>query len=190
MGCLLGYNAGTVTTSHASCATTATGSGNIVESGGGLVGRSDGVVSDSYATGEVRSDSRAAGLVGETVGGRISDSYATGNVSTGGLRRCRLVWWARAINGTRVTNSYATGDVHAGVAGNAGGLLGDWDLRPGDSDWQLRHRQCLHHRRRQAWAALVGRLNSGADVIGSYATGNVSATGNNSNLGGLVGWAE
>ena len=86
-GCLVGYNGGTVTTSHASCAATATGTyadtNNMSDTAGGLIGeRNDSVLSDSYATGEVESSFRSGGVVGDARGSsRTRGSYAIGNVS-------------------------------------------------------------------------------------------------------------
>ena len=61
VGCLIGYNGGTVTTSHASCAATATGSYFGGDLAGGLVGRSDSAIRDSYATGDISADRSAGG---------------------------------------------------------------------------------------------------------------------------------
>ena len=63
---------------------------------GGLVGYSNGTISNSYATGEVTAtassdafSSYSGGLVGLNTGiGTISNSYATGEVTAHSLRRC------------------------------------------------------------------------------------------------------
>jgi uncharacterized repeat protein (TIGR02543 family) len=85
---------------------------------GGLVGNSGGTVSSSYATGSVTGGGWIGGLVGEHCG-TVSDSYSTGSVTgnalVGGL--------AGGILGGTVGNCYSTG----GVAGNStvGGLVAD-----------------------------------------------------------------
>ena len=84
VGCLLGYNAGTVRDSSASCAATATGTDDTAASrdqAGGLVGGERGhhgelgapapaSLPDSHATGNVTSDRNAGGLVGVSTTGR------------------------------------------------------------------------------------------------------------------------
>ena len=88
---------------------------------GGLVGigRSNTMITNSYATGDVRGEgSRAGGLVGN-LGGEISNSYAAGDVDgstfIGGLV-------GHAANAT-IGNSYAIGDVNGD--NTVGGLIGD-----------------------------------------------------------------
>ncbi|QRY70605.1 filamentous hemagglutinin N-terminal domain-containing protein (plasmid) [Ensifer sp. PDNC004] len=90
---------------------------------GGLIGRNRGIVSGSYATGNVAANgasgfgASAGGLVGINQGS-IADSYATGNV-TGVTRAGGLV--GDDIGGD-VANTYATGAVSAATAG---GLIGE-----------------------------------------------------------------
>ena len=85
---------------------------------GGLVGRNDGSIIASYATGNVYSDrsgrnndsSNAGGLVGYNHGGSITASYAMGNVyGEGGLLVGALVGQSDA--NALVTASYGFGDV-------------------------------------------------------------------------------
>ena len=85
---------------------------------GGLVGDSEGEITDSYATGSVDgSGDDVGGLVGNN-SGTITDSYATGSVegdnSVGGLV---------GDNSGTITDLYATGSVEA-VTSGAGGLVG------------------------------------------------------------------
>ncbi|WP_080835080.1 InlB B-repeat-containing protein [Cohnella massiliensis] len=95
-----------------------TGSGTV----GGLVGRNDGLVQNTYATGSVsgRFDG-VGGLVGWNRG-TVQTSYATSGVNgtismTGGL-----VGWN---DGGTVRDSYATGRVNGGASPNGtGGLIG------------------------------------------------------------------
>ncbi len=100
-----------------------------INSVGGLVGQSNGNISDSHATGNVTGYTAwVGGLVG-TNSGHISNSYASGDVSgwqyVGGLVGFNL------HAGTIINNStldalhscsYATGDVSA--QGFVGGLIG------------------------------------------------------------------
>ncbi|NHN33062.1 immunoglobulin-like domain-containing protein [Paenibacillus agricola] len=95
---------------------------------GGLVGYNswDSVIKESYASGDVSSNSAIGGLVGN-LDGRIENSYATGNVSgttanhTGGLV-------GTSFGGT-IVNSYAAGIVSSG-SGLKGGLVGNEDISP------------------------------------------------------------
>ena len=88
---------------------------------GGLVGVNYGLISDSYATGDVSGVHMVGGLAGFSGGYQslITDSYATGKVnavfdSAGGLV-------GKLYNGI-IRNSYATGNVTA--ESYAGGLIG------------------------------------------------------------------
>lgn len=97
----------------------------INDTAGGLVGRNQGFVGGSYATGNVASNgasgfnATAGGLVGINQG-TIVNSYASGSVSgvtdAGGLVGLQMAG--------SVSNAYATGAVSAGNTGNAGGLIG------------------------------------------------------------------
>ena len=191
-GCLVGYNGGTVTTSHASCAATATGTyadtNNMSDTAGGLIGRNDSVLSDSYATGEVESSFRSGGVVGDARGSsRTRGSYAIGNVSatkSGGAAGGLLGF---VSIGSRITNSYATGNVTVASNSDAGGLVG----RTGASNVQVNGSYATGNvsttGNSNNLGGLVGYLRDNGDAIGSYATGNVSTTGNSNTLGGLVG---
>ena len=195
-GCLLGYSGGTVTTSHATCAATATGSysptaatgGDYV---GGLIGRNDGTVSDSYAAGDVRGDDRAGGLLGLS-SGAVTGSYATGAVSVSALNGNGggLIGDLRDV----VTDSYATGNVTAssGVTGaRIGGLVGQTSF----VNARIIRSYATGNVTASGANSLVGGLlgvtgTNSARVIGSYATGAVTANGANSALGGLVGFVQ
>ncbi|WP_225422666.1 beta strand repeat-containing protein, partial [Pseudomonas huaxiensis] len=86
---------------------------------GMLVGRSDGSISNAFATGRVSGDLYVGGLVGRS-DGSISNAYATGSVrgsdNVGGLA---------GKNGGSIGNAYATGSVMGG--GTVGGLVG-WNI--------------------------------------------------------------
>ncbi|HEY8065248.1 MAG TPA: GLUG motif-containing protein [Methylosinus sp.] len=152
---------------------------------GGLVGANyansatNGVISNSYAMGEVTARTAPAGtvrtafggLVGLNTGGTIKSSYATGDVAFGatdavlannggvvdGSALGGLVG-QNGVNGSyigTVVNSYATGDV-SGPGNYIGGLVG---------------------------------YNYGGKIDSSYASGDVTGNAVNSsqNVGGLVG---
>jgi hypothetical protein len=86
---------------------------------GGLVGRvSDyGVVERSFATGNMISDRRSGGLIGQIFRGTVKDSYATGNVSgniAGGLTATQNNNGGGFEDQTLIiTNCYATGTATA-----------------------------------------------------------------------------
>ncbi len=93
------------------------------DAAGGLVGRNQGIIDGSYATGTVAANgasgfnASAGGLVGINQG-TITNSYATGGV-TGVTRAGGLV--GDQMSG-RIANTYATGAVAAGMTG---GLVGE-----------------------------------------------------------------
>jgi len=97
---------------------------------GGLVGKNSDTVSNSFSTAGVSGVVNAGGLVGDNWRGTVSNSYSTGNV-IGSSCVGGLV--AYSNNGT-VTNSYSTGS----VTGNeeVGGLVGrNYHSTVGDSFW-------------------------------------------------------
>ena len=208
VGCLLGYNAGTVRDSSASCAATATGANappTGIDRAGGLVGQNaneaggPGLIRDSSATGAVSGDSVAGGLVGQNgINGQVTGSSATGAVSVsdaegkaGGL--------AGILNGgADVRDSSATGaSAVAGSGPNSfvGGLVGQIDSTNTTVTDSYATR-AVSASGAGSFAGgglgnlaggLAGVISGGAIVSASYATGNVSATAANSKLGGLAG---
>ncbi|NDP59739.1 MAG: filamentous hemagglutinin N-terminal domain-containing protein, partial [Oxalobacteraceae bacterium] len=152
---------------------------------GSLVGLNSGLISSSYATGDVSGRGLVGGLVGIHDNGSIEGSYATGNVhgtdgSIGGL--------VGALNSVRgnpssptIRNSYATGNVSGSYT--VGGLLGDNNFgvvsnshATGTVTWTNAAPQ------HEKFGGLMG-YNSGT-VDSSYATGNVSG---DITVGGLAG---
>ena len=153
---------------------------------GGLVGyNSEGSIRNSYARASVSGDEHVGGLVGRNAASGFSsasaiaeilNSYARGNVS-GNNNVGGLVGYNSGSGdndfgneGTaRIVNSYASGSVIA-VMSNVGGLVGYNASRGGNGRYS-------------------GGGGNGYTLIRySYATGNVTADGNNAtNLGGLVG---
>jgi cysteine-rich repeat protein len=183
VGGLVGYYSSSIGNSSSSVTVVSTG-----DSVGGLVGtlKAEGTINNSYATGNVigGNDSNSynvGGLVGENAGA-ISNSYATGDINgdigLGGL--LGKSGWNSTID-----NSYATGNVTGNIA--IGGLVGialqtiiNNSYATGDAYGA------------SSIGGLVGQnYNSAAKndydaiISNSYATGNVTATGDHA--GGLVG---
>ena len=153
---------------------------------GGLVGVNYGLISDSYATGDVSGVHMVGGLAGFSGGYQslITDSYATGKVnavfdSAGGLV-------GKLYNGI-IRNSYATGNVTA--ESYAGGLIGS--ISGTDSTIEVSNTYALGDVTTTANYAggLIGAANNGTQGVikNSYAKGNVKGA---YNVGGLMGYNE
>jgi hypothetical protein len=179
VGGMVGQNASgsTIVASHS----TATVNGRFYV--GGLVGLNRGVISESSASGNVTGTDNVGGLVGYTYGA-VSDSNASGNIT--GVRN---VGGLLGYNyGANTTNNHASGIVNG--TQNVGGLVGQ--NRAGGISQS--HATGTVSGTSQV-GGLVGYLSEGgecgecaSDVSDSYATGNVTATGNFA--GGLVGEVE
>ncbi|MGA0565118.1 MBG domain-containing protein [Ancylobacter sp. VNQ12] len=118
-GGLVGYNylsSSIIANSSASGTVSATTS--VGSSAGGLAGLNAGVISGSFATGNVASGYNSGGLVGNNNGGSVSNSFATGSVS--GFYQGGLLGF---LSGT-VTDTYATGSVSGSNGYYSGGLVG------------------------------------------------------------------
>ena len=135
---------------------------------GGLVGRNDGTIINSYATGGVSGGIDVGGLVGQN-NGTIQGSYATGRVS-GGAGVGGLV----GANKGPITASYATGRVSG--TQSVGGLVGlnDGTIHTSYAAEYVSGKSLV--------GGLVG-LND-ATITNSYAAGGVSG---GTDVGGLVG---
>ena len=127
---------GTVDTTYATGTVTSTGTGIGLIAVGGLIGRNEGQISVSYATGNVSGDSRGVvgGLTGKMAGPSFAN-YATGNVSGSGtgtgatdvqsLNMGGLTGYIEIDSGEYLRASYATGNVSgSGTGVKAGGLIG------------------------------------------------------------------
>lgn len=161
-GGLLGSNSGS---SHTVSDCHATGNVTAVETGGGLIGYSNGdTINDCYATGMVTAGYRAGGLVGSN-GSTITHCHAEGDVVVTGdadedvFSGGGLVAENAQYGNSNISDCYAVGNVTVAGSGSmlpAGGL--------------------------------VGWLASGNEVTNSYAEGDVSASGSGEiQVGGLVG---
>jgi hypothetical protein len=150
--------------------------GNVTgyDNAGGLVGKNEGTVSDSYSTCNVIGNLNVGGLVGKSDNseGTVTNSYATGNV-TGYDNVGGLLGWNR--EGT-VTNSYATGR----VTGNdsVGGLVGK------NSDTTSNSYATGRVTGNDNVGGLVGRNDNWGSLSDSYSTGSVTGS---SHVGGLMG---
>jgi len=148
---------------------------------GGLVGGSQGTITNSYATGNVEGNYYVGGLKGYSYSrDTITNSYATGNVSgdryVGGLAgNCSGGDYNCAI-----TNSYATGNVRGNQ--EIGGLVGS-------SGGTITNSYAIGNVEGIQAGGLVGycarALGSNCAITNSYATGNVEG---NEKVGGLVGY--
>ena len=210
VGCLLGYNAGTVRDSSASCAATATGANappTGIDRAGGLVGQNaneaggPGLIRDSSATGVVSGDSVAGGLVGQNgINGQVTGSSATGAVSASDAEGKAGGLVGILNGGADVRDSSATGaSAVAGSGPNSfvGGLVGQIDST-GTTVTDSYAARAVSASGAGSFASgglgnlaggLAGVISGGAIVSASYATGNVSTTADaaNSKLGGLAG---
>jgi len=136
VGGLVGRNAsGTISNSSAVGVTVSQSVTNMssVKDAGGLVGRNDGTITQSYATGSVSSNKDAGGLVGYNTG-TILRSYATGAVTLTALSNAASADTFGAggfvgvnLSGT-ITDAYSMGSVTAtnanSVSANLGGFAG------------------------------------------------------------------
>ena len=130
------------------------------DSVGGLVGRSNGSITASYATGEADggddNTDYVGGLVGFQADGSITASYATGDAD-GGAGSSDGVGGLVGGSFGSITASYATGDADGGDgdSDNVGGLVG---------------------------------LQDGGSITASYATGDADGGDGQDFVGGLAGF--
>jgi len=156
VGGLVGDNAhGVIDGSHASTKVTVSGSGYP----GGLVSLTSGIISNSYATGNVGGSANgtiiAGGLAASDLeGGTITNSFATGAVTTG---ESGTAGGLVAGNDGAIIGCYATGAVSDGVEGGGAFFIG----------------------------GLVAVNSVVGSIANSYARG--AATGYSDDVGGLAG---
>jgi hypothetical protein len=155
--------------------------------GGGLVGRSDtgAEIRDSFATGNVISDSRGGGLLGAATSSTlvycsVLRSYSTGAVS-GGSYIGGLVGLGTVLN---LTESWSSGDVTQTANTYAGGLVGYlYNASTVTNSFSWGDVATLGR-----GGGLIGTLGQTAAVTNSYSAGAVTGTG--SYIGGLIGYNE
>jgi hypothetical protein len=172
-----------------------------VQNVGGLVGLSEGTVSNSYSTGSVTGwNSYVGGLIGYNFCGTVSSSYSTSSVTGEGEYSWALGGLLGAHYGGTVSDSYAAGNVtgkdHVGglVGGNGGNMsdcyatgsvAGSEDVG-GLVGWNTGPVSSCYSTGEVAGQEVVGGLVglNGDNVSDSYSTGNVTGS---SGVGGLVG---
>jgi hypothetical protein len=172
VGGLIGENReGTIENSYATGSVS--GNGTELNVGvGGLIGKNEGMVTKSNATGSIKGVNNVGGLIGWHQVGTIENSYASGTVS-GDTKVGGLVGW----NGNNVGKSYASGTVNG--VNNVGGLVGQ-------NDYIVVNSYATGAVTGTGSGSNVGGLvgNNQKFIIDSYATGDVIGT---DNIGGLVG---
>ncbi len=183
-GGLVGYNAGTVTSSFA---TGAVNGGDLDV--GGLAGYNAGTIGTSFATGAVSTGTGAqyvGGLVGDNATGTVTGSYATGSVTVGNasIYVGGLVGENGELgqSGALVTSSYATGAVSTGTGvTDIGGLAG---ANTGTVTTSYATGGISGGSGSNSVGGLVGDNQATGVVSLSYASGTVSGS---DQVGGLVG---
>jgi filamentous hemagglutinin family protein len=147
---------------------------------GGLVGKSNGLIFNSYNTGAVTGSSNVGGLVGTNQWATIDNSYALGTVTGSGNNVGGLVGSnSVSLFGSAIRNSHAAGTVSG--SSNVGGLVGSND----SSSLSNSYATGAVTGSGDNIGGLVGTNSSSASIANSYATGAVTSSGNN--IGGLVG---
>jgi len=139
---------------------------------GGLVGRIDGIVSNSYSTCNVTGYCVVGGLVGCNYG-TASNCSAAGDVSAS----WRYAGGLAGINQGNVSSCYATGDVTGG-GHTVGGLMGRSDPS-GTVD------NCYSTGNVSGYTYVGGLMGENRNTVSnSYSTGKVNG---NNGVGGLIG---
>jgi hypothetical protein len=190
VGGLVGQNQSdaTITNSFATGAVTATTTGAVDISAGGLVGDNSGLITGSHATGSVTSnfgDATVGGLAGtSSPDATISNSFATGNVTVNGAVHG---WGGGLVGGNAGTIngvSFATGNVNvnATVLGLAGGLIA---YNIGDVD----HAYATGSVNVSGITGIAGGFVgvNGGFLNQTFATGSVGGSATDSVLGGFAG---
>jgi hypothetical protein len=170
---LVGENGGDISNSYATGAVT----GNDVV--GGLAGNNGGAINDSYANGDVTGNDYVGGLVGQTFS-NISNSYASGDVTgdrvVGGLAGSAL---------GEISNSYASGNIEFDIesfdpadSGFFGGLAGEAAYQPITNSYASGNIEFDIESFNPEYRHVGGFLGfwGGANVVDSYASGNVNDT--------------
>jgi len=114
------FSHGLIVSSTASGTVTATDPNSSL---GGLVGRNDGMIQSSSASGDAVGGTDCGGLVGSNIGGTVTQSHASGKVSVNSTVASGGGGLAGQSTGT-ISQSYATGTVTGGTAQIVGGLVG------------------------------------------------------------------
>ena len=140
---------------------------------GGLVGHTEGSVSNSYSTGNITGEENVGSLVGHN-DGTVSNSHSSGS-ATGDSRVGGLVGWNQATLSSSYSSCIVTGN------SSVGGLVGDNWYHKGTVSNSYATGNVFGTRR---VGGLVG-LNDYGSVTHSYSTGRVNGE---SDVGGLVAY--
>jgi filamentous hemagglutinin family protein len=185
------WNSNPLTNSHA----TGNVTGNTYT--GGLVGNSNAVISDSYATGNVGvihpDSSQIGGLIGRNnYSGTLTNVYATGNVTASWTHVGGLIGYSD--NSMTLTNVWASGSVSSSRYGNVGGLVG-YAYYGGTLNSASYRGISVSGASNQGVGGLVGYAHDGNVVISNSYVSNaasritIRSTGGGA-VGGLVGYAR
>ncbi|MFC7331871.1 MBG domain-containing protein [Rhodocista pekingensis] len=173
---------------------------------GGLVGSSSGLITNSYATGNITlggtGNQYVGGLVGvnsqttaTVVSARVFNSYATGDIAVGNAAATNAS--AQYIGGLAghmqngvVSGSFASGTVSVGRSATyVGGLVGSaeaFNLTSSSVLGSFATGRVVGGSVASNVGGLVGRV-FGSIVTGAYSTGSVTAGVGSTNIGGLIG---
>jgi hypothetical protein len=150
--------------------------GNAGNDKGGLIGRSQIPIINSYATGDVKGYQRVGGLVGYSES-TISKSFATGNISASSLGGGLV-----GLSGDIISESYATGNVTGD--NTLGGLAGQSSEI--SNSYSTGNVTIVFEDNRNSGGYYIGGLvgSSARKIDSSYSTGEVTGY---RNVGGLTG---
>jgi hypothetical protein len=141
---------------------------------GGLSAYNQGMINNSFVSGNIHGRSNIGGLVGRNLDGVISNSRSQISIYSNG-------WYVGGLVGSNsegtITNSHSSGEV-VGTQ-KVGGLVGN----NSDGEISLTHSNCNVTASGNEIGGLVG-INKLGTIINSYAIGNVSGY---DYVGGLVG---
>ncbi|MFV3077790.1 MBG domain-containing protein, partial [Niveispirillum fermenti] len=173
---------------------------------GGLVGSSSGLITNSYATGNITlggtGNQYVGGLVGvnsqttaTVVSARVFNSYATGDIAVG--NPAATVASAQYVGGLAghmqngiVSGSFASGTVSVGRSATyVGGLVGSaeaFNLTSSSVLGSFATGQVIGGSVSSNVGGLMGRV-FGSILIGAYSTGSVTAGVGSTAVGGLIG---
>ena len=143
---------------------------------GGLVGThwyDSSVISNSYATGNVRGEHFVGGLVGLVWGGHIRTSYATGDVTGQGTCHDTETYESAPCTDAGL----ASGDLYENVTTRIGGLVGGNRGATISTSFASGDVTGMHH-----VGGLVGE-NIGRTIRATYAHGDVTVSGPTENTG-------
>jgi trimeric autotransporter adhesin len=183
VGGLIGYSSSTASITGLSAAVDVTATGTS-GAAGGLIGRTNGAVSNSSATGNVSGANDAGGLIGMAQGtGALTNLQASGNVSAVSTGNPQVGGLIGGVTSGALTDSTASGNVSGGYY--TGGLVGYFAANGNLSDSSASGN--VSTTVSSYVGGLVGYAAGTGSMSGVGATGTVSTTNAGSYVGGLVG---